>query len=103
AISGGPGRSVPGMPGAGNPLAAAAAAGRRGAAPGTSGVPGMGMPGAKGKGEDDKERKGNPDLLVHERNKNDLIGDPPPAVPPVFDTMPAEPPAQRRPRTESDW
>ncbi|PPJ33645.1 hypothetical protein C5E45_04705 [Nocardia nova] len=100
---GGPGRSVPGVPGAGDPLGKLGALGRpAAAAAGAAGLPGMGMPGAKGKGEEDKERKGNPDLLVHERNKADLIGDPPPAVPPVFGAYADDPP-QRRKQTESDW
>ncbi|KZM69657.1 hypothetical protein AWN90_07735 [Nocardia terpenica] len=44
----------------------------------------MGMPGGKAKGEEDKERKGRPELLVHERNKVDLVGEPIPAVPPAL-------------------
>lgn len=101
--SGGPGRSVPGVPGTGNPVGNPGPLGRPAAAAGTSGLPGMGMPGARGKGEEDKERKGDPDLLVHERNKIDLIGDPTPAVPPVFGADPHDATPARRKQTESDW
>lgn len=101
--SGGPGRSVPGVPGTANPVATPGALGRPAAAAGTSALPGMGMPGGRGKGEDDKERKGDPDLLVHERNKIDLIGDPTPAVPPVFGADPHDATPERRKQTESDW
>ncbi|MBF6330539.1 PPE domain-containing protein [Nocardia transvalensis] len=80
--AGGPGRSIPGGT-IGNPAGGAAGLGRAAAgAGGMAGMPGMMNPGAKGKGEDDeKERKGNPDLLVHERNKLDLLGEPIRAVP----------------------
>ncbi|PSR62800.1 MULTISPECIES: WXG100 family type VII secretion target [Nocardia] len=101
--SGGPGRSVPGAPGTGSPLGQPGGLGRPAAAAGLPGMPGMGMPGAKGKGEEDKERKGNPDLLVHERNKFDLIGEPTPAVPPVFGADAHGPEPERRQRPESDW
>ncbi|MGV9678045.1 hypothetical protein ACWDSJ_22445 [Nocardia sp. NPDC003482] len=65
-----PGRSVPGMPGAGNP--AAAAAGRAGTA-GTSGMPGMGMPGAHGRKDEDEAEHKTPDYLIRDREE-ELFG-----------------------------
>ncbi|MFI5783155.1 PPE domain-containing protein [Nocardia sp. NPDC051570] len=92
--SAGPGRSIPGVPAAGNP-GSPAGLGARSPAAGSAGMPGMpGMAphGAKGKGEDDeKEHKGKPELLVHERNKIDLLGEPSPAVPPAFGADAFEP------------
>ncbi|AHH20526.1 hypothetical protein NONO_c57480 [Nocardia nova SH22a] len=100
------GRSIPGIPVAGVPLGTPAKPSRpEHAAAGMSGMPGMGAPGPKGK-SDDKERKGNPDLLAHERNKIDLIGEPQLATPPIFgaDARKADtrkpPPEKHR---ESDW
>ncbi|MEG8183829.1 hypothetical protein GZH49_35760 [Nocardia terpenica] len=82
--SGGPGRSVPGQSVPGSPAGSPLGGAGRPAAAGQSGMPGMGMPGGKAKGEEDKERKGRPELLVHERNKVDLVGEPIPAVPPAL-------------------
>ncbi len=93
---GGPGRSIPGTPSTNNTVGGAAAASRAAAAAaGTSRMPGMGMPGGKGKKEDeDKERKGRPELLVHERNKADLVGESAPTTPAVF--------GQKSPATEDN-
>ncbi|MBF6062820.1 hypothetical protein IU500_13435 [Nocardia terpenica] len=91
--SAGPGKSIPGGPLTGNPASSPlGGAGRPAATSGLPGSPGMGMPGGKGKGEEDRERKGRPELLVHERNKVDLVGEPIPAVPPAFGADAFDPP-----------
>lgn len=78
-----PGRSVPGQPGRtnqGTPTTRAGTPGTTAAARGTSGMPGMASPGARGRNEDDDEHK-TPDYLVYER-AGELIGDLPPVLPP---------------------
>ncbi|WP_157229107.1 hypothetical protein [Nocardia brevicatena] len=77
-----PGRSVPGQPGRTNQGTPATRTGTPGttAARGTSGMPGMASPGARGRNEDDDEHK-TPDYLVYER-AGELIGDLPPVLPP---------------------
>ncbi|MGW4718051.1 hypothetical protein [Nocardia sp. NPDC004260] len=65
-----PGRSINGVPG-GVPAAASARPGT--GRPGTSGMPGMMAPGARGKGDDDKEHQ-TKDYLVNQRNGEELTG-----------------------------
>ncbi|WP_327115400.1 hypothetical protein OHB12_01420 [Nocardia sp. NBC_01730] len=67
-----PGRSVPGVPGL---LGVAPAATTRPGAnrPGMAGMPGMTPPGARGKGDDDKEHQ-TKDYLVNQRNGEELTG-----------------------------
>ncbi|MQY22912.1 hypothetical protein NRB20_60360 [Nocardia sp. RB20] len=98
------GRSVPGTPGTGSTTTNAATATRSAAATSASSMPGMGAPAGKGTGKEDRDRKGNPELLVHERNKIDLVGEPVPAVPPVFgEKRPAPPDRDKeRPRGDKD-
>ncbi|WP_280240707.1 hypothetical protein [Nocardia abscessus] len=89
---GAPGRSVPspgvvptpGMPGAPGVAGSPVAAGR----PGTTG---MMPPGARGKSDDEDEHKRRRELLVHERNKIDLLGERTPSVPPVLGANPDPP------------
>ncbi len=78
-----PGASVPGVPGI--PGGANPAAGRPVAANTRAGMPGMGAPGARGKG-DDESSKGVPDYLITQEHGEELIGltDAPKTVPPVI-------------------
>ncbi|MGW0056554.1 hypothetical protein [Nocardia nova] len=102
-VPGGPGQSVPAPPGAMPPAGGVPAGVRPAAAPsGAPGMPGMGAPGAKRKGEDDKEHRGRRELLVHERNKVDLTGEPKISAPPVFGKNPAPRPERRKPPPEQD-
>ncbi|MEU6563339.1 hypothetical protein [Nocardia nova] len=103
-VPGGPGRSVAAPPGAAPIPAGGLSSGVRpaAAASGPHGVPGMGAPAAKGKGEDDKEHKGRRELLVHERNKADLTGGPVITAPPVFGQNPAPREEQRKRSREQD-
>ncbi|MFD3701965.1 hypothetical protein ACFWUP_02345 [Nocardia sp. NPDC058658] len=61
------------------------------AAAGAHGMPGMGAPGAgRQRGSDDDEHKGRAELLMHPRNRRDLIGPPQGTVPPVIGARPEE-------------
>ncbi|MGW5137633.1 hypothetical protein ACWEPH_00980 [Nocardia beijingensis] len=92
ASPGGPGHSVR-SPGAGNPSGVpGGVAARHAASAGMPGMPGMMPPGARGKSsDDDKEHQGRRELLVHERNKIDLVGERTPTTPPVFGAGAAPP------------
>ncbi|WP_159840291.1 hypothetical protein [Nocardia sp. CY41] len=68
-----PGRSVNGVPGVPGGVPAAASARPGAGRPGTSGMPGMMAPGARGKGDDDKEHQ-TKDYLVNQRNGEELTG-----------------------------
>lgn len=77
-----PGRSVTGAPGTPNasvnPAAAArATTGLRG----TSGMPGMMAPGARGGGKDDESEHKTPDYLINQENTDELLGEPPRTLP----------------------
>ncbi|MEU2173566.1 hypothetical protein ABZ552_05005 [Nocardia sp. NPDC019219] len=77
-----PGRSVTGAPGTPNasvnPAAAArATTGLRG----TSGMPGMMAPGARGGGKDDESEHKTPDYLITQENTDELLGEPPRTLP----------------------
>ncbi|BDU01515.1 MULTISPECIES: hypothetical protein [Nocardia] len=65
-----PGRSINGVPG-GVPTVASARPGT--GRPGSGGMPGMMAPGARGKGDDDKEHQ-TKDYLVNQRNGEELTG-----------------------------
>lgn len=65
-----PGRSINGVPG-GVPAVASARPGT--GRPGSGGMPGMMAPGARGKGDDDKEHQ-TKDYLVNQRNGEELTG-----------------------------
>lgn len=84
--AGRPGGSVPGVPG--TPGGASPAGGRPAGAnarTGMGGMPGMGAPGARGKGEDESS-KGIPDYLITQEHGDELTGlaDGPKTVPPVI-------------------
>lgn len=84
--AGGPGRSVSGLGTGGRAGAAAAGTGTAGggrAAAGAHGMPGYGAPGGARKSEEDTAR-GRPELLIHPRNRIDLIGPTVGTVPPVI-------------------
>ncbi|MEU2040646.1 hypothetical protein [Nocardia niwae] len=68
-----PGRSVNGAPGTPGGVPAAASARPGTGRPGTTGTPGMMAPGARGKGDDDKEHQ-TKDYLVNQRNGEELTG-----------------------------
>ncbi|WP_040865789.1 hypothetical protein [Nocardia exalbida] len=68
-----PGRSINGVPGIPGSVPAAASARPGTGRPGTSGMPGMMAPGARGKGDDDKEHQ-TKDYLVNQRNGEELTG-----------------------------
>ncbi|MBF6471631.1 MULTISPECIES: hypothetical protein [Nocardia] len=68
-----PGRSINGVPGVPGSVPAAASARPGTGRPGTSGMPGMMAPGARGKGDDDKEHQ-TKDYLVNQRNGEELTG-----------------------------
>ncbi|WP_067470587.1 hypothetical protein [Nocardia amamiensis] len=68
-----PGRSVNGVPAAPGTAPAAAAARSAAGRPGMAGMPGMMPPGARGKGDDDKEHQ-TKDYLVNQRNGEELTG-----------------------------
>ncbi|WP_039799448.1 hypothetical protein [Nocardia araoensis] len=77
-----PGRSVAGAPGtpntSANPaVAARATSGLRG----TSGMPGMMAPGARGGGKDDESEHKTPDYLITQENTDELLGEPPRTLP----------------------
>ncbi|NEW36812.1 hypothetical protein GV791_30280 [Nocardia cyriacigeorgica] len=79
----GMGRSLPGGgAGAQGKAAASTGAGAGSGRNGRMGMPGMGMPGARGggKGEDDDEHK-TPDYLIYDHG-DELLGSQPPALPP---------------------
>lgn len=76
--AGTPGRSVPGAKISGEPTAARAAA--RLGQPGAPGSPGGVPPGARGKGDEEREVK-KKDYLVYDRG-SELLGELPPALPP---------------------
>ncbi|MGO4649122.1 hypothetical protein AB4305_29875 [Nocardia sp. 2YAB30] len=67
-----PGRSINGVPAVPNSVPAATARPGAGRA-GMSGMPGMTPPGARGKGDDDKEHQ-TKDYLVNQRNGEELTG-----------------------------
>ncbi|MET8776775.1 hypothetical protein ABZV58_17370 [Nocardia sp. NPDC004654] len=75
-----PGRSVPGgnLPGQSGPTGGLANS--RPAGTGRAGMPGMGAPAARGKGDDDDEHK-TPDYLIYDHG-DELLGTQPPALPP---------------------
>ncbi|MEV0032843.1 hypothetical protein [Nocardia sp. NPDC050793] len=75
-----PGRSVPGgnVPGQSGP--SGGLANSRPAGTGRAGMPGMGAPAARGKGDDDDEHK-TPDYLIYDHG-DELLGTQPPALPP---------------------
>ncbi|MGW5217110.1 hypothetical protein ACWEQA_04500 [Nocardia sp. NPDC004085] len=68
-----PGRSSNGVPGVPGGVPAAASARPGTGRPGASGTPGMMAPGARGKGDDDKEHQ-TKDYLVNQRNGEELTG-----------------------------
>ncbi|MFE7745169.1 hypothetical protein [Nocardia sp. NPDC057455] len=68
-----PGRSISGVPGVPGGVPAAASARPGTGRPGTSGTPGMMAPGARGKGDDDKEHQ-TKDYLINQRNGEELTG-----------------------------
>ncbi|NKY26820.1 hypothetical protein [Nocardia gamkensis] len=68
-----PGRSINGLPSVPGGVPAAASARPGTGRPGTSGMPGMIAPGARGKGDDDKEHQ-TKDYLVNQRNGEELTG-----------------------------
>lgn len=68
-----PGRSINGVPGVPGGVPAAASARPWTGRQGTSGMPGMMAPGARGKGDDDKEHQ-TKDYLVNQRNGEELTG-----------------------------
>ncbi|WP_454198125.1 hypothetical protein [Nocardia sp. Marseille-Q1738] len=68
-----PGRSINGAPAAPGTAPAAAAARSGTGRPGMAGMPGMVPPGARGKGDDDKEHQVK-DYLVNQRNGEELTG-----------------------------
>lgn len=68
-----PGRSSNGVPGVPGGVPAAASARTGVGRPGASGTPGMMAPGARGKGDDDKEHQ-TKDYLVNQRNGEELTG-----------------------------
>ncbi|WP_280250363.1 hypothetical protein [Nocardia abscessus] len=68
-----PGRSINGVPGVPGGVPAAASARPGTGRPGMSGMPGMMAPGARSKGDDDKEHQ-TKDYLVNQRNGEELTG-----------------------------
>ncbi|WP_327114376.1 hypothetical protein OHB12_34310 [Nocardia sp. NBC_01730] len=68
-----PGRSVKALPAVPNGVPVAAAARTGAGRPGMGGMPGMMPPGARGKGDDDKEHQ-TKDYLVNQQNGEELTG-----------------------------
>ncbi|MFF2083622.1 hypothetical protein ACFVVM_07585 [Nocardia sp. NPDC058176] len=95
----GPGGALRGgTPGSGSTPAQVGGSGVRAA--GAHGMPGMaGAPGAARQGKkDDDEHHGRSELLMHPRNRHDLVGPPQGTVPPVIGAVPERPARSDRER-----